>query len=172
MLICCHTPTRQIDHASTNHQLHRQRYTPECIISILCVFAKSVQNQSIQWVLWDLKGMYPGTRVVSQASQSIAMHSQGKWNIPVVIINSVDIDTHHNTSFLPSAVLPNLPKTSPSNGHYGVCGGCILACRSCRKLVNPLPHTHKVNEIYQHQPSAPWTQVHTTMCHFCPVHFP
>ena len=57
--IHCHAPTRQMEHASSNHQLHGQRYTPQCVISVLHVSSKSAQNQPIQWVLWGLKGMHP-----------------------------------------------------------------------------------------------------------------
>ena len=37
LLIYYHALTRQMEHASSNHQLHEQRYTPTCIIYILCV---------------------------------------------------------------------------------------------------------------------------------------
>ena len=49
--------------------------------------------------------------------------------------------------------------------------GKIPTCRPCSELVNPLPHTHKVNGTCQQQSSAPWMEAHTTMHHFCPVHF-
>ena len=69
-----HTSTSQMECASSNHQLRWQRYTPWCIISAQCLFAKSSQNQPICSVLWGLKGMPPDTQVMPQACQSIDMH--------------------------------------------------------------------------------------------------
>ena len=88
-----HASMRQIEHASTNHQLHGQRHTPQRITSVLCVSAKSAQNQSIQWVLWGLKGIHPDMQVMSQGRQSTAMHLQGKWNTPSPTVSSMDRHT-------------------------------------------------------------------------------
>ena len=112
-------------------------------------FAKSAQNQPIKWVLWGLKGIHPDIQIMSQACQSIAMHSQGKWNTPAVIISSMNRGTHHNVSILSCAFLLNLLKTSPSNGHCWAWKGCILTCSSCPKLANLLPCIHKANGTCQ-----------------------
>ena len=105
-----HAFIRQTYHASINHQLRGQRHTPQCVISILCNFAKSGQNQPIQRMLWGLKGMHPDTQVVPQACQSTAMHPKGKLNTPSVIIRSMDTGTHHNALFLSSAFCKICPK--------------------------------------------------------------
>ena len=91
--------------------------------------------------------------------------------MPPAIISSMDRGTHCNVSFPSCAVLQNVSKASPSNGCCGACKGCILTCRSCSELINPLPCTHKANEICEHQSSAPGTEAQTTMHHFCPVRF-
>ena len=76
--IHCHALKRQMEHTSISHQINGQRHTPQCIISALCTFAKSAQNQPICWVMWGLKGMHPDMQVMPQACQSIATHPEGK----------------------------------------------------------------------------------------------
>ena len=62
----------------TNHQLYGQRHTPQCIISVWCIFAKSAQNHPICWTLWGLEGMHPDIQVMAKAYQWIVMHPQDK----------------------------------------------------------------------------------------------
>ena len=83
----------------------------------------------------------------------------------------MDRGTHHAVSFLPCVFVLNLPKTSPCAWCYVASKGCILTCRSCLKLVDLSPHTHKANETCYHQSPVPWTEVHTVTCHFCLVRF-
>ena len=92
-----------MEHVTKNHQLHGQKNTPQCVISVLCAFAKSAHNQPICWALCGLKRMCPDVQVMPQACQFIAMHPQAKWSQPVVIVSSVNRGAHHNESFLPSA---------------------------------------------------------------------
>ena len=103
MSIHCHASKRQKECVSSNHQIHGQRHTPQCVISILCIFAKSAKNRPICWVLWGLKGMHPDMQVMSQACQLTAMHPQAKQSKPIAIISSVNSGTHHDALFLPSA---------------------------------------------------------------------
>ena len=157
--------------ANANHQVHGQRCTPWCLTFIPCVSAKHAQNQPIQWVLCNPRGMHPDMQVMYQACQSTAMHPKGKWKIPVASISSMDRGTHHNVLFLSCALLLNAPKISPSTGWYVAWKGCILTCMSSLKLIDLLPCTHKTNGPCQHQSSALWTEAHATIHHFHPVRF-
>ena len=57
----------------------------------------------------------------------------------------------------------------PSAGYSDAWKGWIPVCRLWPRLLNPCPYTHKTNETCQQQPPAPWPQLHTVLCWFCPL---
>ena len=108
-----------MEHVTNNHRLNGRKHTPQCVISVLCVFAKSVQNQPICWALCGLKRMHPDVQVMRQACQFTAIHPQARWSKPAAMISSVSGDTHHNESFLPSAFCQIFPEPAHLLGAMG-----------------------------------------------------
>ena len=94
--IHCHTSTRQMEHATTHQQVHGQSILSFCTDSVPLHYAKIMIFWHMQMLLWGLEGMDPGIHIMYKACPSIAIHPQGKWNIPAAIIMSVRIVSQHN----------------------------------------------------------------------------
>ena len=125
--------------------------------------------------VWGLEGMNPGMQIMQKACPSFAMHPQGKWNRPAHIKRSMGRPSHHSVYAAQTYILPNTWVFAILTGLTEAWKGWIQACRSCKKLVQPLPYIHKANGTGQHTSTDPWVELHIMMyllltLTFCQTH--